>query len=519
MKRGLALLTLIVLCNCFLSTEPLNENPEHLQATVDNSAAVQLLDASYVAANKLDPSERVFYLTYLTVIAADIDTQRTKAWCNELFSIAFRMSIGHDRTATEKNALMQLSKFDPQSALDRLPQVEDPQPDPTGDFPEDVRADAAITIFPNYWHAPGADVPTRLKQIKSVAKHIGDTGEYPYRAMGLIIKELVNTPGDSARTEANGILEEAIRSYQRKEEFKFDNRREEFLRILQNARTLVSGDLYKQALRVFVSQILADTSRKENFAAKIRTSKGTEVSFDSSNRAFLFRAYPLIDQVDHAWAQELVHTYSELAQADGEITSVKANVVLGTPTPEQVERSYQEMLQKDEIQQIRDLQKTDPQAALAKARALSNSSIRINCLSLLLANAAQSNPASTKNIFRVVKVEIDALKESSEKLEGMVALATIAFHTQNTNVFSELADTILSQGATMFDQSPTVRANRRPGFSELAQATEFYTSWREDWFVDRIQNLQNETLKAYLLMHAAKGTAVAESRKGLLFPR
>jgi hypothetical protein len=344
MKRGLVLSTLVVLCNSFLSTEPLNGNSELLQAPAADSAAVQLLDASYAAANKLDSRERVFYLTYLTVIAADIDVRRTKTWCNELFSLAFQMPIGHDRVATQKNALMQLSKIDPQSALDRLPQVEDPQPDPMGDFPEDVRADAAITIFPRYWQAQGQqNVSSRLKQIKSVAKHIEDTGEYPYRAMGLVIRKLTNIPDDDAKAETNDILEEAIRSYQRKEEFKFDNRREEFLRLLQNSRTLVSHDLYEQALHVFVSQILADARRKENFFAKIRTSKGAEVIFTSSNKAFFYRAFLLIDQVDHAWARELARTYPELAQVDGEITSVKA--IVGTPTKQQVTQAHNEMLQ------------------------------------------------------------------------------------------------------------------------------------------------------------------------------
>jgi hypothetical protein len=83
---------------------------------------------------------------------------------------------------------------------------------------------------------------------------------------------------------------------------------------------------------------------------------------------------------------------------------------------------------------------------------------------------------------------------------------------------SGLAFAILEEGAAIFDQTPTVRANRRPGFSDLAQATEYYTACEEDGFVDRIQKLENEPLKAYLLMYAAKGTAVAESRKKYSLP-
>ncbi len=526
MRRGLALIALIIPCNSFVSAEPSSPTPVILYATLGDSAAVLLLDASYAAANKLDSTDRVYYLTHLTAITADIesgtsDSHRTKAWSNELFSLSFQMPIGHDRIATEKNALMQLSKVDPQSALDRLPQVEGPQPDPMGDFPEDVRADAAIMIFSKYWKAQGQqNVSLGLKQIKPVAKHIEDTGEYPYRAMGSILQELAaKNPDDTARAEAQSILEEALHSYQRKEEFKFDNRREEFLRLLQNSRTLVSGDLLKQALHVFVNQITTDTPRKENFFSKIRTSKGTEVTFTSSNKAFFFRASPLIDQVDHEWAQELARIYPDFPQADGEITSVKGNIVLGTPTKQEVTQAHDEMLQRtDGIPKIRELQKTDPPAALAKARAFSNSSIRIDCLSLLLADAVQWNPASANDIYHALKGEIDGLKEGPEKLRGMVALAKSGFYAPKSEMSSGLASAILDEGAAIFDLSPTVRANRRPGFSDLAQATEYYTSCGEDWFVDRIQKLENETLKAYLLMYAAKGTAVAESRKTFSLP-
>src|SRR5947207_2551036 len=122
MKFGLLLFALV----SFFATKPLSSKPEPPQAAVSPSEAMRLLDSSYAAANELNPAERVFYLTYLTAIAGDIesqsntiDTHRTQAWCNELFSLAFQMPIGHDRIATEKNALMQLSKVDPQSALRR----------------------------------------------------------------------------------------------------------------------------------------------------------------------------------------------------------------------------------------------------------------------------------------------------------------------------------------------------------------------------------------------------------------
>jgi len=495
MKYGLALLALVSV----LSTDPLNSKPLTSPTdVVDQNAALRLLDASYAASSKIEPTQRVYYLTYLTIIAADIeskasdsestalDTHRTRAWCNELFSLAFQMPLGPDRIATEKNALMQLSRVDAPLALSTLPQVEFPQPDAMGEFPEDVRADGAITIFQNLWEASkksGVPVSSRLKQINSVAKHIEDTGEYPYRAMARIIQELANTPDDNARIEASSILEEAVQSYQRKEEFKFQNRRDEFLVLLQNVKPLVSIELYKQALHVFVGQITTGKPQQGKYEAKAITKK-TEVSFSDSNRAFLFRVSPLINQVDHQWNQELVRDYPELAQADDEIVSFRAHKTSGIATAEERAQARQKKALEGEIQKIKELQKTDLPQAFARAQALPNPTIRINCLMALLDDGAQS--------------------------------ATSTPQIQSIKVLPELAATIFKQGVTMFDQAPNERANRRSGFNELARVTELYASCREGWLLERIQNLQNDTLKAYLLMYAAKG--MAEPRKIFSLP-
>jgi hypothetical protein len=204
----------------------------------------------------------------------------------------------------------------------------------------------------------------------------------------------------------------------------------------------------------------------------------------------LFRAIPLIDQVDHDWAQELVRSDPEFAKANGAITYVKANVVLGNPTEQEVAKSHQEMLQR---------------AGFAS----------------LWKTSDQSHPASAKDVSLVTNGEpsvIGSPKAGQEKLSSMVELVKSGLYPPKTKEFSDLAAAILDQGATLFEQAPAIRANRRPGFSALAEATEFCASSEEDWFVDRVQKLENETLKAYLLMYAAKGTAVAEARKSFLLP-
>src|SRR5205085_65666 len=81
----------------------------------------------------------------------------------------------------------------------------------TDSFSEDVRADAAIDIFPNYWRFIGK---RGLPQIKKVANHIGDTGEYPYSAMGAVAANILAAEG---MIDVEGILKEATKYYRQEQ--------------------------------------------------------------------------------------------------------------------------------------------------------------------------------------------------------------------------------------------------------------------------------------------------------------
>jgi hypothetical protein len=165
------------------------------------------------------------------------------------------MPVGWDRIAEEKNALVPLSEVDPRLALDLFLDVEKPQPNDEGTFPEDVRADAAQYIFLNHWRRFKL---AGLSRIENVARHIGDTGEYPYSAMGLILGELSRCKSDNGEGIAHAIFKEALQYYQRPSHFL--NKNEEFLKLLRNARFIVDQNLFRLALRTFVTHLETDIS-------------------------------------------------------------------------------------------------------------------------------------------------------------------------------------------------------------------------------------------------------------------
>jgi hypothetical protein len=309
-------------------------------------------------------NDRIFYLIGLTGKAAVTNPRKAVAWSKELFSLAFSMPVGWDRIAAEKNALVPLSKIDPELAINLFSKVEVPEPDPDGEFPEDVRADAAIEIFSNYWRFAGS---TGLPRIESLARHIGDTGEYPYRAMGRIVKKLVGLPGTEGNIKGNKIFSEAVTYYLRGS--KFLNRDQEFLEFLQNAKSAASEAEYQQALRIFVNRLTTEAPKDENYIAEIGTA-GRTFRFADENRTLLFRTLPLIAETNVVWAQELMRRYAELRHASERIVYIAGGVVRGNPNQWQLAALQNEVLQRSLLRNVQELRQTNSRAATQLAERL-----------------------------------------------------------------------------------------------------------------------------------------------------
>jgi hypothetical protein len=289
--------------------------------------------------NRLPNRRPSLDLANLTVKFFRNKPQPTAAECRRLFAFALRMPSGWDRVATEKNALTILSRSDPELAMQLFPKVEPPLPIDRLGFPEDVRAYAAIEIFENYWKAVGTK---GLGNIRNASRHIGDTGEYPYRAMSSVMNELIELPREDRLALANEILNEAIGYYQRGSQFL--NRDEEFFALLERARDFVPPNDYLPGIRLLVRNLLINRDSNAHFIAEIGMSQGF-VRFTNMNLALLFRAFPLLAEADSQWADLLVNQYPELRNARMKIVYVAAGIVYGDAAPLQLARLQKELLQ------------------------------------------------------------------------------------------------------------------------------------------------------------------------------
>jgi hypothetical protein len=305
--------------------------------------------------------------------------------CKQLLASAFRMPLVWDRIATEKNALTILSKSDPELAMQLFVKVENPIPIAEVGFPEDVRAYAATEIFTNYWNAVGVE---GLRNIVLMARHIGNSGEYPYRAMGYVMNEAFKIGDESRLSIVNKIFDEAITYYRRGSPFQ--NRNEEFLSLLKSTEHIAPTANYLQALHLLVNNLSRDEIPNVHFIAEIGTSEEF-VRFTDMNSALLFRVFPLVAEMDAEWAKSLMLQHPELNKARSKIMYIAAGILYGYAEPSQLARLQNEILEASLANNISRAQTNNTLEVLRMARRL----ITLKSLASDDANAADRNAAAT----------------------------------------------------------------------------------------------------------------------------
>jgi hypothetical protein len=389
--------------------------------------------------------------------------------------------------------------------MELLALVAVPQPNKFGEFTEDVRADAAATIFPAFWRAYGE---IGLPQLERQAQDIGDTGEYPYRAMAFIVNELAASNQAKARTHAKAIFGTGLRYYKRYS--KFQDEEEEFLDLLESGRHVVAKDTYHDALDSFIQHVsVAKPTSGGIFAANIGTSSGI-IRVADQNRQLLFRVFPLLSEFDQTWAQRLSENDPELKRAAGGIQFLGAGFVARPQTKEEAEQQIGQLLEKALLPRITELQATDPQAALQLVGSVQTRSIRVIAYATAMPGIKRTDNVTAFKMYAQELRETQEINMPIQRLQALVAVARSAYYVGDLNNFTILSDQIFDQGAEFFEKNSTHRADVRPGYAEITNIVEFAAAHNQTWIIERVRHVQDPLLKAYLLIFVAKGLNEAE---------
>lgn len=514
--RALGILLLVTLESQFL----------HAAVPCTGQAAILLQD-SYTISRNLPIEDRAFLLFYLTDASVTICPQMTKPWSVELSgTVVPQLKADWNRVAMAKNALLPLARSSPLIkdnvilAFQSLAEIEAPIPSDSG-YTEDVRADAAATIYVAYFRVD----PGQFDNILKAAAGLGDSGEYPFRAAGLLIQELTRTTPTSP--QATQIFQQAREYYANSflddKKPRFLDANSQFFQLLQSAQFSVPEPTLKEGLETFVKYLLSDKSLEPaHFSGQVRTAEGV-FSFESQRELLLFKVYPLIKRIDPGLAGQLAEQRQQLIHADTELSPTIASASIGsTPVanlPVVNERMRQQML----VRHIQNLRDTDPLAALEETKLLSDDSKRTAVMSSLVPAVNRVDKAKAAAAYNEIRVVADGLPEGVARVRAMVAASKAAYPLGDLKGCTDYVSKAFDYGVQAFRDSMRRQPNElligQDAYPELLELADFAAERLGTRLLPKIQSLKNSGLtglEAYLLLGTAKGLGKAQSASSLI---
>lgn len=461
-----------------------------------------LLIQSYLAAKDLGPRDRASFLIRLCRVAADIEPALARLWSEELFQLSFELPMDHDRVATQKNALSSLSLVDAERALELFPSIDDPVPVEVGVIIEDVRAHGAQTILAQYWKQNGR---AGLEKIRGAAVHVGQTGEYPYKAMLPIIRELAAIDLNVAQE----LFDEAV-SYFRKDS-RIYGQEFRFVEFLKSAKEFIAKPSLRAAMHLMVSRLPQDTIKHtgESFVAKVYHAGGFEEMRNVGDVALL-ELLPLIREIDLKWVDEILESRPALAAvlAKGTPSRIERGVVRGRGTPEQFAASERLAIQGFRLGTIQSMAAQDPDEALRLTLTLADPELQTLALAAVAQSLARTSPERALGLFQSMLKAVANFRDNSAKVEVLTALArTAAALDKRSEARSALVDG-LDLGLEILrrdlDAHPGMPLRLTSTFDSLHELTELGMELDHEGTVRRVWSLQDKGLRAHLLLVVAQ---------------
>lgn len=490
-----ARMVVIALLLAFCTTRPALS----LQSVQDDA----LLEQSYNLGQKLDGPERLYHLIELCRISSQLQppAARAKEFCAELYNIGSTEQDQKLRTLAQKNAVTYLSYVDAPRAMELLTHISFQRPGPGEIAYEDPRYNTAEKIFLNYLKVKPGD----LAAITPKAKFLGQTGQFPYRAVATILDNFPN----QLSGEINVILKDALAFYA--SETGFYNRDEEFLVLLQSAShsSAVDRDLAAQAAAAFVQHLRNDPIEiPGDYYGEVQLDPSGKVfPFSDRNAAFLFQAIPAIQSCNSSLATQLIQQDVKLGQATaGNLHYVSGGFVQGDPTAAEAAQQHSQWVQESLVSRIKACQAGNPEAATKLAQRLNNPESRILGFSAVIPGLARANRMQAQALYRRQFSELAKLSTAMNRFRAIAALVPAAYHVGDSKQYESLSIQAFDIGAGFFaEDTKAGRVQMRRGFAELMGLATFTASQPVDMLQPKIQALADGWLKAYLWLYEAEG--------------
>jgi len=464
-------------------------------------AAFDLLDRAVKLAQHFNPEERADTLFGAADVAAGLDAQRANAWSKEAFDLTRQMPEIQSRVPRQKNALRVLAVNDPDTALALYRQQDVLKPN---EYPEDPRALSIPSIFSVVWASKGQPY---LSQLRGLAVYLGQTGQYPYRAMTDIALEVA----ESDRKRARHILGDATRAFRRDPGFASSDG--EFVEFIVKTRVIPSRSALRDELQAAVESLQRpDASPHSKWRIGVTTPVGN-AEFDSESEYLLFRLLPLAKTGDPSLAERLLKTHPALSNAphigvDTPVQRAGAMSVAGTASEERMRLA----LDRSRVFHVSQIAESDPAQARALAEQIENQNLRVMAFALLARAYVRIDPRQAQVWLDDAERSLDSIKDDKTKLGLMTVLVRSndlmrqeqATRTQLAAALA-LAEKVYSEDRRQHPERPVYAVQGADALYELAYEAARLEGRQEA--ESRISKLGDMPLRASLFISAARALA------------
>ena len=370
-----------------------------------------------------------------------------------------------------------------------------------GVFPEDLRSDAALTIFKNYWLEKK---PRGLDEVRSIAAYLGQTGQYPYMAVGFILNDVIShqkTAHSELPGGASSILLDAYASYQRGSKFRSED--EEFVDFLESLQMLLPPALLKSGVEIAVERLTLQKDPAEyQYISRVQTQKGT-ATFHSRADELLFELLPLVRQVDAALADKLLESNQALKQAGaagGTVVASEGAMIIGSSaSPEKEELA----LQGSRAQEVREIASDHPEQAFALSQTITDPALR----STAMAGVADSKPAQAGEIRSAIAKIVPTMHEGQERLVVLSALVEASWAAGDAAGFRDALSNAFSLGQKLFEEDMDAHPGQATygveAFETLADLVKTGARVDPATTTAMVHQIDDVQLKAFLLAQLA----------------
>lgn len=487
------------------SSQELTRRPDQAaQSRPSEKLSLQILQDSVAASSSLEPGDRAYLLSMIGQFDCGIAPKECRKWADDLYHTAFAMPVEWDRVAYEKDSLVILSETDPLRALALVSTLDDPVATPNGSLPEDVRADGATTIFQAVWSKSKSKAT--LAKISEAAEYIARSGQYPYRAMIPIIKDLIHRDDP----EATRLLLEAVTYYQQGSKSASED--PDFVTMLDQLWPDLSVSYRKTVLTAAVSRLSREEAPPDGTSVSVRavTSKGM-ASFSSEAHSLLYGLLPKLREMDAVWAEEVVTTVPDLQQANagsGKVLALNDMTIYFDPSADS-SGAQKANAESSEAADYSNAMTVAPKNPL-QAQQLSQSLPAWRRLAVYIeigSGYVQSDPNKAASMFSEAESEITNIDDENAQFHLWCTLGSAASELKGGDFSIKAISKAYSLGEELINEDlmehPGKLVHKTKVFGDMEQLNATAFRLNEDRALASVQSIQLVTLKALLLADAA----------------